>query len=334
MLTGLICCRGTIDLHGTAVKIWPVNLTGTRILVTGGAGFVGSHVCPLLNKNGGDVVVVDDLSVGSETNVPDDIRLINQDITEQEAVDIVSEVNPEVILHLAAIHYVPYCNDNPGEAHGTNVVGTRHILEGARRADVNKVVFASSAAVYPPREGPNPEESELEPIDVYGETKVLGEDLCRLFAADTGTPTAAARLFNIFGTNETNPHLIPAIIDQVKSGKEVELGNLTPRRDFVFVTDVAEALGKMIVEDPVTTYRAYNVGTGQDRSVEEVFKTVKDLVEGDVELVQDENRMRESDRSNLEADPFRIRSELGWEPSVSFEDGIRQVLTGQGIETN
>jgi len=311
-----------------------MNLDGTRILVTGGAGFVGSHVCPLLNENGSDVVIVDDLSVGSETNVPDEIRIINQDITEPETVDTVSEVNPDVVLHLAAIHYVPYCSDHPGEAHGTNVVGTRHILEGARRADVSKVVFASSAAVYPPREGSNPEESELEPIDVYGETKLLGEDLCQLFAADTGTPTAAARLFNIFGTNETNPHLIPAIIDQVKSGNEVELGNITPRRDFVFVTDVAEALRRMIVGDPVTTYRPYNVGTGQSRSVEEVFETVKGLMERDIELVQDENRMRESDRSNLEADLSRIRSELGWEPSVSFEDGIRQVLTAQGIETN
>jgi len=311
-----------------------MDLNGTNILVTGGAGFVGSHVCPLLIKKGGDVAVVDDLSVGSENNVPDDVQLIDQDIRESHTVDTVQEVNPNVVLHLAAIHYVPYCSDNPGEAHGTNVVGTRHVLEGARQANVSKVVFASSAAVYPPREGSNSEESELEPIDVYGETKLLGEDLCRLFAADTGTPTIAARLFNIFGTNETNPHLIPAIVDQVQSGNEVELGNLTPKRDFVFVTDVAEALERMIVEEPVTTYRPYNVGTGQSRSVKEVFETVRDLMGRDIELVQDENRMRESDRPNLEADTSRIRSELGWKPSVPFEDGIRQVLTAQGIETD
>jgi UDP-glucose 4-epimerase len=310
-----------------------MHVDGKKVLVTGGAGFIGSHVCSQLIDDGADVQVFDNFFRGVQANVPEEAELIEGDIIDDADIKKIGQVEPDVILHLAAIHYVPYCTENPQEAYETNVLGTRKVLNQAQKADVDKVVAASSAAVYPPRGEPNTETSELKAIDVYGDTKILGEDLYRLFNYDTGIGTVGARLFNVFGTKETNPHLIPAIIEQVKEGTEVNLGNLTPSRDFVYVTDVANALIRMVTESPEREYRSYNVGTGRSRSVKEVYETVERLVKKDITLQQDQDRVRESDRPNLQADISRISEELDWQPSVEFEEGIRRILRVQDIET-
>jgi len=303
-----------------------MHIDGTKVLITGGAGFIGSHVCSQLIDDGADVQVFDNFFRGVQANIPEKAELIEGDIIDDADVKEIGQADPDVILHLAAIHYVPYCTENPQEAYETNVLGTRKVLNEARKTDVDKVVAASSAAVYPPREKPNAETSELGAIDVYGDTKILGEDLYRLFNYDTGIGTVGARLFNVFGTRETNPHLIPAIVEQVKEGTEVNLGNLTPKRDFVYVTDVANALIRMVTNGPAEGYRNYNVGTGESRSVREVYETVEALVEKDITLQQDQDRVRESDRPNLQADISRISAELDWQPSVEFEEGIRRIL--------
>jgi len=303
-----------------------MHIDGTKVLITGGAGFIGSHVCSQLIDDGADVQVFDNFFRGVQANIPEKAELIEGDIIDDADVKEIGQADPDVILHLAAIHYVPYCTENPQEAYETNVLGTRKVLNEARKTDVDKVVAASSAAVYPPREKPNAETSELGAIDVYGDTKILGEDLYRLFNYDTGIGIVGARLFNVFGTRETNPHLIPAIVEQVKEGTEVNLGNLTPKRDFVYVTDVANALIRMVTNGPAEGYRNYNVGTGESRSVREVYETVEALVEKDITLQQDQDRVRESDRPNLQADISRISAELDWQPSVEFEEGIRRIL--------
>jgi len=310
-----------------------MHIDGTKVLVTGGAGFIGSHVCSQLIDNGADVQVFDNFFRGVQANISKKAELIEGDIIDDADMEKIGQANPDVILHLAAIHYVPYCTENPQEAYETNVLGTRKVLNEARRADVDKVVAASSAAVYPSREEPNAETSELGAIDVYGDTKILGEDLYRLFNYDTGIGIVGARLFNVFGTRETNPHLIPAIVEQVKEGTEVNLGNLTSKRDFVYVTDVVDALTRMITDGPAEGYRNYNVGTGEPRSVREVYETVKRLVEKDITLQQDKDRVRESDRPKLQADISRISAELDWQPNVEFEEGVRRILHAHDIQT-
>lgn len=313
-----------------------MTLKGEHVLVTGGAGFVGSHVTAELLACDATVSVLDNTFAGERDYVPDAAEFYEVDVRELDAVKrTVQRIDPSIIIHLAALHYIPYCNDNPEEAFDVNVVGTRNLLEGARElTGLSGLVYASTAAVYPPRDEPHSETDDEKPMDIYGRTKLVGEDLVELFATETGVPSVSARLFNIYGENETNPHLIPAIIDQLEKEAdehEVELGNLSPKRDFIYVEDVANALVTLATEFD-GEYRAYNVGTGQSHSVRSVVETVESALEDDIDLQQDEDRVRESDRPNLRAETERIESETSWTPQTDFVEGLRRLLEERDVK--
>jgi UDP-glucose 4-epimerase len=302
-------------------------MNSKNVLVTGGAGFIGSEFVQKLSEIDANVLVIDDCFAGSESLVPDGIGLEQIDIRSERLTEIVSDFDPDAIVHLAAIHYIPYCNEHPEETFEVNVMGTRNLLEAARKlADLETMVFASSAAVYPPRKGSNSESSKAGPTDIYGKTKLVGEDLMRQFQQDTNTTTVTARLFNVYGPNETNDHLIPAVLNQVQQGnREIELGNLTPKRDFIHVSDIANALMTFLKEFD-DGYRVYNVGTGTEYSVREVVEKTSEALGEDIQIVQDEDRVRESDRPHLQADISRMQSDFGWEPQVEFVGGLRDLL--------
>jgi len=330
-----------------------------RVLVTGGAGFIGSHVVQELLNADVTVQVVDNLFAGDESLAPEGASLDEIDILDEGLHSVVQAFNPTDIIHLAAIHYIPYCNDHPEEAFNVNVMGTRNLLDAARELDgLETIVYASSAAVYPPRGEANAENSETGPVDIYGRTKLVGEDLVELFHEETGVKVRSARLFNVYGPDETNPHLIPAVVEQItqsdddtssgavgppiENDRKIELGNLTPRRDFVHVTDVARALAVMIgvrrtrstaqtasrvSSDVPEGYRTYNVGTGTAHSVQQVAELATEPLERKWAITQAQDRVRQSDRPHLEADITRIRSELKWEPTVKFADGLHRLLS-------
>jgi UDP-glucose 4-epimerase len=302
-------------------------LDGDNVLVTGGAGFVGSQLVETLSEDGANLLAIDNCFAGSDSLVPDDVRFERTDIRDDSLSELVEEFDPDVIVHLAALHYIPYCNDHPEETFQVNVMGTRNLLEAAGEAsNLSTVVFASTAAVYPPREGPNAEGSPTGPMDIYGETKLVGEDLMQLFARRTGISTVSARLFNVFGTNETNDHLIPAIVEQVRRGdRKIDLGNLTPKRDFVHVSDVVEAI-MTLAQEFQGGYDTYNVGTGTEYSVREVVEQTSEALGEEIEIDQDDDRVRESDRPHLQADISRLRREFGWEPSVDLVTGLEELL--------
>jgi UDP-glucose 4-epimerase len=302
------------------------TLDGSDVLVTGGAGFIGSATVRTLLDEGARVKVVDNCFAGESSLVPEGASFERIDIRSDEMKRVVTEFDPDSIVHLAAVHYIPYCNQHPEETFEVNVMGTRALLEAARELEtLDTVVFASSGAVYPPEDGPLDEESRVGPMDIYGRTKLVGEDLAALFGTESGVSTAAVRLFNVYGPNETNEHLIPAIFDQLRTGaRTIELGNLSPKRDFVHVSDVARALTTLLT-DFDRDFRTYNVGSGTARSVREVVECTSDALGEDIEIEQDDERVRESDRPHLQADIGRINGELGWEPRVEFVEGLRRL---------
>lgn len=321
-----------------------MSLEDQRVLVTGGAGFIGSHVTRALLDDGAEVTVVDDLFAGERDHVPAETAFHDMDVRSDECYDLVVDADPDVIVHLAALHYIPYCNDNPEETFEVNVVGTRNLLEAARELDgLRSVVYASSAAVYPPRDEPHAVGDVPGPMDIYGRTKLVGEDLLELFYAETGVPSASARLFNVYGPNETNPHLIPAILEQLEGGnRSIELGNLSPARDFVYAEDVADAFATLAGEiDTIVGesgdgeagdgYRVYNVGTGEEYTVREVAETLGEALRDDLEVSQATERVRESDRPHLCADTSRIEAETSWRPRTEFVDGLRHLLRAEGF---
>lgn len=309
-----------------------MELDGKQVLVTGGAGFIGSHVIQRLLDEGATVDTVDNLFVGHRSLISEDATLHESDIRSEELPTIVSTLNPDIIIHLAALHYIPYCNEHPEETFEVNVMGTRRVLESAASLDgLERFVYASTAAVYPPQDRPHAETDGMGPMDIYGRTKLIGEDLVKLFHERTGVPAVSARLFNVYGPNETNDHLIPAILDQLRDGsREIELGNLTPARDLIHVDDVTRAVLAMAVEFD-GGYRAYNIGTGTEHTVRAVAERVGDALDENLDVSQAQKRVRESDRPHLHASTDRIERELGWQPQVEFVDGLRRLLAAEGI---
>jgi len=303
-----------------------------RIVITGGAGFVGSHLAEELHRADADVEVIDSLHAGRADLVPDGVTLHETDIRSSELSEIVKSANPTILYHLAALHYIPYCNDHPEETFETNVLGTRRVLEAARaEGQLGCVVSASTAGVYEPAPEPHSEADSRDPIDIYGRTKLIGEDLCELFQSDTGVPTVSARLFNIYGPNETNEHLIPAILTQVRDGaRTIDLGNLEPARDFIHVEDVRDALMRL-ASDHESGYGVYNVGTGTEHTVREVVEAVETALGEEITIQQDPERVRKSDRPHLCADISRIEAETGWSPTTSLTEGLRSLLATDRI---
>jgi UDP-glucose 4-epimerase len=263
------------------------------VLVTGGAGFIGSSLVRKFLEREYRVMVLDNFANGKREYLPHhpDLHLFEGDVTNREDINGVLAHKPSYIVHLAAHHFIPFCNAHPSETIRVNVFGTQTLLEciGQNRY-VEKVVFASTAAVYAPQEQSCKETDPVMPIDIYGISKRCGEDIVSLFSTQAGIPCVSARLFNVLGPRETNPHLLPDIIAQLRSGSVIHLGNLIPKRDFIYVDDVAAGL------------------------------TVKSVAE----------RQRQGDRPCLSADNSKLTS-LGWECKHDIKTGICKTLESYGI---
>lgn len=305
----------------------------SKILVTGGCGFVGAPLVRLLADRGDEVLVYDDLSRGTTERLrgylDDGVRLVVADVRDVVRLgEVLSEQRPELVVHLAAMHFIPDCDARPDSCLSTNVVGTQTVMDAIAASNPMPVLlYASSAAVYSPDPHPHREsESRLAPTDVYGCSKLAGEQLVDAFAQRTGTACSMARLFNVYGPDETNPHLIPTVIRQAQVDDGLRLGNLTTRRDYVFTDDVARALA-LLGNATLDGLRAVcNVGTGEAHTGDEVVALVGKLLGKELTVLSDPERTRPSDRPVLCADVSRARELLGWAPEVAFEEGLKRTV--------
>jgi len=299
------------------------------VLVTGGAGFIGSALCRALVARGTRVIAYDNLRFGSRDLLPDDPRcdFVQGDVRDAAALRrVLQDGRVRAVCHLAALHFIPYCIAHPEEATDVNVNGTRQVLDACRLARPEVLLFASTAAVYPAEEGPFAEEHAPGPIDVYGATKLMGEDLAHAFALETGVSTVIARLFNAFGPRDTNPHLIPDVLAQLGEGDTVRLGNLEPVRDYVHLDDLAAALIELL-DMRRKGCAVFNVGSGEGRSVREVLAAFEAAIGRPLRVMQDPDRVRRVERPRLVADAGKLR-ETGWRPRVGFDEGIRRLAAG------
>lgn len=301
----------------------------TKILLTGGAGFIGSAVLPELQQHGYDVYLVDNLSFGSRKFIEvDDDHFFEEDIRDGQRMQaIMQQVQPDWVIHLAAVHFIPYCNEHPYEAFDINVKGTINLLDAAKACpSVKKFFFASTAAVYPIYDDPIHEDKPLGPLDVYGLSKLTGERLMHEFHLETGLPAVVCRFFNAFGPNETNPHLIPEVQDQINQGKRsIQLGNVEPKRDFIHTSDMARAV-RMLMEQIETGCEAFNLGRGIEYSVREVVEAFCRQIGEPIQIEQDPKRVRKTDRMHLLADIQKLKAATGWEPKVSLDEGIATLI--------
>jgi UDP-glucose 4-epimerase len=289
---------------------------------------VGSALVRRLLAEGSQVVVVDDLSRGSPENLGpnlDQVTVVEQDVT-AELGTVLASFRPQVVFHLAARHFIPDCDADPLRCLKVNVEGTRAVLKAtAALRQPASVVLASSAAVYAPADGRLQEEDPLGPIDVYGYSKRWAEELACNFAARMGTGVGVARLFNVFGPGETNPHFIPSLICQLQAGESVRLGNLSSSRDYVFVDDAADALVRLARYCHSGQSVTLNLGTGRAYSGHEVVQALAGFsaASADSALIPDPNRIRSVDRPMLLADQGLAHKVLDWVATTSFQDGLQ-----------
>ena len=298
-----------------------------RVLVTGGNGFVGREVCRRLYDQHA-VCVVDNLRSGPVRLTASElgkVEFARIDIADAAAVnEVMATFKPDAIIHLAAIHYIPECEAKPALSVETNVLGTVNLLCAAPPG--TRFVFASSGAVYKPDDKPHAEDdATLGPSDVYGYTKLHGENFVKYFAAQRGLSAVNVRLFNVVGPGETNPHLLPEIIAQLKAGRTtLRLGNMSPKRDYIHVRDAASGFITVALRDDVAAGNTLtvNLGTSHSYSVAELVDKLKAVAKIDFSLEQEQSRLRAVDRPHLAADISRIASRFGWAPQSTIDDAL------------
>jgi UDP-glucose 4-epimerase len=302
-----------------------------KVLVTGGAGFLGPHLIRQLLARNWSVASLDDYSVGKKEHIEPFLDSANfleieGSITDAAFVKAaVARFDPEVIYHLAAIHFIPYCVAHPAETLKVNVLGTQHLLDAMEDTSVRRFVLASTADVYATANLPHGESDRLGSTNIYGISKEVCERLLDLMRRRMPERRfLAARFFNIYGPGETNPHVLPDIMGYLRKGNVLRLGDVEPKRDYVFTDDVARAL--VLMADYSGTHDAFNVGTGEGKSVRELVEILARVHGTPLTIETDPKKFRRAERQSLVADIRLIKAELGWEPEVDMEHGLARTL--------
>ncbi|WP_456482658.1 SDR family oxidoreductase [Methanopyrus sp.] len=298
------------------------------ILVTGGAGFIGSHVVEELVDRGHDVVILDNFSAGREENlrdVRDEIEVVRADVTDPKAVErTFRRYRPEVVIHLAAQVNVRYSMESPFVDARINALGTLNLVSSAAEHDVDRFVYASSGgAVYgEPEYLPVDEDHPTRPISNYGVSKLTGEHYVRVYAERSGFEYVILRYANVYGPRQDprgEAGVIPIFLLRAARGEPLTVfGDGEQTRDFVFVEDVARVTAEAVERGE----GVYNVGTGRETSVNDIVDAVKAVTGVEVEVVYEDPRPGEVRRICL--DPSRARKELGFKPCVGLEEGIER----------
>jgi UDP-glucose 4-epimerase len=292
-----------------------------RALVTGGAGFIGSHVVDSLVRDGFEVLVVDDLSTGDTDRLAQGAKLAQLDITDTAAVDEAFDgFRPEAVFHLAAQASVTASVANPSRDCAVNVGGTLNVVDAARRHSAPLVFTSTGGALYGDAAPlPTSESSSPLPESPYGASKLAGEAYVRSWSAAHGVPNAVMRLGNIYGPRQT-PHgeagVVAIFSYRLWAGEPCTLyGHGTPTRDYTHVFDVVSALRAASGKTGI-----YNVGTGVETDVSALYALLAAAAGSTAQPALAELRPGELKRSCLDAG--RARGELGWAPQVAVADGI------------
>jgi UDP-glucose 4-epimerase len=297
-----------------------------RAIVTGGAGFIGSHVVEALLVRGDEVLVLDDLSTGKRENVPEGARLVVADLREGLDKDF-DDVRPDLCFHLGAQVDVRVSVERPAHDAGVNVLGTIRVLEAARRHDTQVVFSSTGGAVYGECDGPAAENAERRPLAPYGVSKLAGEEYLAAYNRLYGTRHVSLRFGNVYGPRQ-DPHgeagVVAIFLGKLAAGERAKIfGDGRQTRDYVYAGDVARATLAAAGQDG----GAFNVGTGQETSVLELYELCRRVAGSELEAEPAPERLGELQRSVL--DISRAQAELGWQPEVALEDGLR--LTWESI---
>ena len=297
-------------------------------LVTGGAGFIGSHLSEVILTRGHRVRVVDDFSTGFKRNLREGVEFIQGDLAEP-GVARQAVAGMDYVLHQAAIPSVPRSVDRPVESHRANVDATLQVLIAARDAGVKRVVFAGSSSVYGDQPVlPKNEEMPTNPLSPYALQKLVAEQYGQMFTRLYGLETVTTRYFNVFGPRQDpgSPYsgVISLFIKALAEGSRPTIyGDGEQTRDFTFVADVVDAVLRA-AETPGVGGQVFNVATGSRISLNRLLAALKTIFESNVEPIFE--NARTGDVRDSQADIGKAERLLGYRPMVSLEEGLRQTV--------
>jgi UDP-glucose 4-epimerase len=325
-----------IDMTELKPRPMTDSIKDKTVLVTGSDGFIGSHTVERLIADGAKVKAFCLYNSNGSTGWLDESDVFKRAVRDGQAEVILGDIrDPEhvmastdgvdIVLHLAALIAIPFSYVAPRSYVETNVIGTLNVLEAVRRHGTPRMVNTSTSEVYgTPEQVPITESHPLRGQSPYSATKISADKMCESYALSFETPVTTLRPFNTFGPRQSTRAVIPTVLSQMLAGAtQIKLGDVTPKRDFTFVTDTADGFVRAALADvaPGTTIQ---LGTGRTVSVGEVVDICKKVTDSQAEIVTEEARIRPegSEVQILLSDPSNANRVLGWAPTVSLEDGL------------
>lgn len=300
----------------------------SKIIVTGGAGFIGSHIVDALVDEGYEVHIIDNMLAGKKENVNPKAILHIVDIKDKEKLIPIFK-NAEYVFHEAAILQVQYSIENPIETNEVNVTGLLNVLEVSKLNNIKRVIFASSCAIYGNQEIlPVVEKMEAKPLSPYATQKYIGEMYMKLYSQIYNLETVCLRYFNVYGPRQSADgayaSAVSKFIEFRKNNQPLVItGDGEQTRDFVNVKDVVFANILTMKSEKIGKGEVINIGAGNQYSVNQIAK----LIGGSVSYIAPRIEPR-----NTQADISKAKELLGWEPSVNFEEGIKELKKKNNIE--
>ncbi len=312
-----------------------------RILVTGGAGYIGSHFARMVSKSNDEVIVADNLSRGHQESIPDGVQFKNVDIRDAEKIsEVIRKYSPEAVVHFAAFAYVEESVEHPELYYQNNVVGSYNLIRAASENKVKYFVFSSTCSVYGnPGKVPISEEAQTNPINPYANTKLIIEMMLKDFQSAYGMKYVSLRYFNAAGADDSGeigeshnpePHLIPIVLEAANGkrekvsvyGNDYKTPDGTCIRDYIHVNDLSNAHVKALEHlSSGNESTIINLGTGSGNSVMEIIKTAEKVTGKNI--LFGIAKRRKGDPAILVADNTKALKILNWKPKYTIDDIIR-----------
>ena len=286
-----------------------------QIMITGHNGFLGSNILLKLVSEKYDIT-----GISTTIKKNNSIKQIKRNILEIKDSDIVRN---STIIHLAGMTDVAYCEKHPEECYNVNVIATQKILEIARKKNCS-LIYPSTSHVYGiPKKLPIKETHPTNGISVYSESKILSEKLCQEYSKSYGLNISVLRLFSIYGPKNAEYKVESEIIRHLLSSNVIKIGNLSPKRDFIYIDDVTKAF--QIVIKNLKNFNIYNVGSEKSYSIQEICDILKKKYGKDITIVADKEKIRKNDIKSVVSDCSKIKR-LGWKPKISINEGLELTL--------